>query len=122
MKIIIFSLVGVLFVSSLFAADARPLSVGTTRGKQVISPEIMKHTVFMMVKKFGKSHQKRIETGVRQAASMWRREDGKGADFEKFCLEFFIAEPKIFSGTFARLQKNMESLQGNFLRITRDLF
>lgn len=74
-----------------------------------------------MTAKFGEEHRPRIEAGVRQARALWKAEDGTDAEFETFCLERFIADRDTLNRTFARIQDNLESILGNFLRISRDL-
>jgi hypothetical protein len=98
------------------------LSCQNKRGETtVISDAIIQETVRELTGNVGQDQTKRIETGVRQAAALWRESDGSAEDFKAFCSENFIADPKILSQTADRYEKNLESIDGHFLEITRDL-
>jgi hypothetical protein len=71
-----------------------------------------------LIKKFGEQHRARIERGVDQVASLWRKDDG---DLAVFALEHFIADPVVLETTFARFEANFEQLDGHFNEITREL-
>lgn len=79
------------------------------------------HLVTTMLSKFGLSHATRIKRGVAQAAPFWRAEDGTVEEFGTFCLDSFATDSAVLQATFERFEKNLESIQGNFHRITRDL-
>ncbi|MBI3182234.1 MAG: hypothetical protein HYZ28_08830 [Myxococcales bacterium] len=69
-------------------------------------------------KKLGEPHKERIERGVDQLASYWRKEDG---DLAAFAQEHFIADPKLLDDTFARFEANLEAVDGHFLEVAREL-
>jgi len=74
-----------------------------------------------LVAKHGEAERPRIERGVVQAASMWRREDGDGKAFRAFCEEQFLpAGPSLDAG-FARFEAALEALDGNGLEMGRTL-
>ena len=63
----------------------------------------------------------RIDKGVRQAAALWRSEDGKPQDFQKFCTENFIADPQVLQATTDHIEQYFESIYGHFSEMGRDL-
>lgn len=86
-----------------------------------ISPAAQQHLVTKMLTVFGLPQASRIKRGVAQAAPFWRQEDGTAEEFEKFCLDSFATDPAVLKTTFERFEKNLESIQGHFHVITRDL-
>lgn len=71
-----------------------------------------------LVKKHGEAQRARIERGLAQVASLWRKEDG---DLAAFAREHFIVEQKDLDATFARFEANFEQLDGHLLEIGREL-
>jgi len=69
----------------------------------------------------GQAQAVRVETGLKQAASLWTAEDGSETDFIKFAEENFIADPAELNATFLRLDKTFETLDGAFVETGRDL-
>ncbi len=78
-------------------------------------------TIHELIKKYPNLDKTKIEKGVSQVAELWRTSDGNENDFEKFCLDNFIADSMLQFKIFMRLSDNFESLWGNFNRITLDL-
>ncbi|MBL8922547.1 MAG: hypothetical protein JNJ54_27090 [Myxococcaceae bacterium] len=66
----------------------------------------------------GEAQKARIEQGVRQVASLWRKEDG---DLGAFVTEHFLADPARLDATFQRFQTNLEQVDGHLLEIGREL-
>ena len=58
----------------------------------------------------------RVERGVKQAAALWRPEDG---DFAAFAAESFISDKKLLDAVFARFQTQFEQLDGTFNELSR---
>lgn len=71
-----------------------------------------------LVKQFGEAQRARVERGVRQVASHWRKEDG---DLAAFARENFLVEQKDLDATFSRFESNFEQLDGHLLEIGREL-
>jgi hypothetical protein len=71
-----------------------------------------------LLAKHGETHRARIERGVDQVAVLWRTEDG---DLGKFVTEHFIADPKAIDALFARLQAQLEQVDGHVLELGRSL-
>lgn len=74
-----------------------------------------------LVEKHGESNRFRIERGVKQAASLWRESDGTAEEFASFCKDKFVADEDARKVLFDRLMTNFEVLNGNMLRIKKDL-
>jgi hypothetical protein len=74
-----------------------------------------------LLQKYGEADKFRIERGVDQAASLWRKEDGSSQDFQNFCLSNFIGQPAAFRANFDRLEMNFEVLFGHFNKMILDL-
>ncbi len=71
-----------------------------------------------LTKQFGEPQRARVEKGVRQVATLWRKEDG---DLAAFAKENFIVDQKELDDTFARFEANLEQLDGHLLEIGREL-
>ncbi|MBF0499929.1 MAG: hypothetical protein HQM09_07340 [Candidatus Riflebacteria bacterium] len=80
-----------------------------------------KQTIDKLVAKFGEASRSRIERGVAQATPFWRAEDGTAQEFEQYCLDNFASDPVLLKDVFARFEKNIESIQGYFHCLTRDV-
>jgi len=74
-----------------------------------------------LIDTYGTDSEALISRGVRHAASLWRLSDGTKEDFEKFCLEIFIADIAEKERMFNIISKNFESLWGHNNKITLDL-
>jgi hypothetical protein len=105
------SLQTTLQTASLQANEERP----------IITLKIQEHAVARLVAAFGEGQRMRLEQGVRQMARFWRKGDGNAAAFERFARTNFATAPQDLSRLFQRVEKNLEAIQGNFLRITRSL-
>jgi hypothetical protein len=74
-----------------------------------------------LLESHGQARSARIDSGLKQIAPLWTKEDGTDADFVKFAVENFIADPKELDATFAHLDKVFESLDGHYVEMGRDL-
>jgi hypothetical protein len=61
---------------------------------------------------------KRIEKGVRQAASFWFTSDGSWEDFSEMCKTYSARNATDREAMFARMQDNFELLFGSFNKIS----
>ncbi len=68
-----------------------------------------------LVARYGEGQRARIERGLKQAASLWRAEDGDAAAFEEFARAHFQPDP---AALFSRCQKLFEQLDGHMNEIT----
>ncbi|MGE5343834.1 MAG: hypothetical protein ACM3SY_20380 [Candidatus Omnitrophota bacterium] len=74
-----------------------------------------------LVTQYGEAVRERAQKGVAQAARLWQPPDGSPADFEKFCLEHFLASDPDREAAFTIISKNYEVLRGHFNQITLTL-
>lgn len=74
-----------------------------------------------LIDKHGKEFSFRINRGVKQTADLWRIQDGDEDVFVKFCLEYFISDPKKLDETFSRFEQNLESINGHFNAVCRQM-
>lgn len=82
--------------------------------------EIQK-TIDELLAKHGETERERIVTGVKQAADLWRKEDGTAEEFHNFCLEHFVSGKKKLEKIFYRFQNNLEQINGLFHEMDRFL-
>lgn len=68
----------------------------------------------------GGGHDARIEAGVRQAARLWRAEDGDAAAFAAFCKKYF-ATGAARDALFQRWQAKSEAIAGHFNSLSLQL-
>ncbi len=69
----------------------------------------------------GEAQRPRIERGLRQAASLWRRADGDAAAFRAFARAQFVPDPAALDRLFHRLEEALEQLDGAALEVNREL-
>jgi hypothetical protein len=74
-----------------------------------------------LIQQHGEPNRGRVERGVDQLASLWRKQDGSPAELRAFAKEHFIPEGPELDKAFARLQANFEQLDGHLLEIGREL-
>jgi len=98
--------------NSMAAADNNPKGVPNETVIKVIGA---------LTGKYGADQAGRIEKGVRQASVLWRETDGTPADFENFCMTYYIGSDKERDTFFAKFSRNFEILNGHFNKITLDL-
>ncbi|MBF0543097.1 MAG: hypothetical protein HQM08_01625 [Candidatus Riflebacteria bacterium] len=96
-------------------------ATGSSSSTIVVTPDCVKQVTDKLITKFGEASRVRIERGVPQAAVYWRTGDGTTQEFEQYCLDNFASDPVLLKDVFARFEKNFESIQGNYHRITRDI-
>jgi hypothetical protein len=73
-----------------------------------------------LVARHGETERGRIAAGLAQVANYWRVEDGTAADFATFVETYFAPAGPQLDALFARMESNLESLDGHLLEITRD--
>lgn len=77
--------------------------------------------VAALVARHGAGERARIERGVRQAASLWRAEDGDARAFEAFAVEQFAPAGPALDALFGRLEAATEALDGHAVEVGRAL-
>lgn len=85
-----------------------------------ITNENKKVAIQKLVEKYGENHQKQIKNGIDQVSRFWQDDDGPENEFIEFCLSNYYAAPEKRDKLFKRLEKNFESLFGNFHRVYRE--
>lgn len=63
----------------------------------------------------------RLSRGVKQAARMWRENDGAAAEFASFCKDNFIYDPVLLQQTADRLESALETIDGHMGEMGREL-
>lgn len=103
---------------ALPAAKAPAKAAAKAPEKTVV--QVTPALVSQLTAKHGKAQAARIERGLRQVQSLWRKEDGTQADFQAFALAQFAPEGPALDALFQRMEFVMESLEGHMQEIGRD--
>lgn len=90
-------------------------------GGEVLKSKEIKEVQKFLRNKYSETVYERIDRGVKQTAALWRIEDGSFADFKSFCENYFIADPELLENTLERFESQLESIDGHFHEIGRDL-
>lgn len=91
------------------------------QAKQFIDESTQSKMIQALVEKYGQNQPLRIERGVKQVASFWRKEDGNAEEFATFCLNNYVDTPQKLDELFQRLSQNFEVISGHFNKISLDL-
>lgn len=86
-----------------------------------IPPSTIEEVTVALINKYGDSQRILITKGVAQVAALWREEDGTPEEFSAFCTEKFVGDAAEKKVLFDRLMINFEVLNGNMLRVKKDL-
>lgn len=86
-----------------------------------IKQVVIDSTINRLIAKYGDQEKERITMGVTQVASLWTKTDGKGREFQDFCMQNFAGDTNALNALFDRLQTNFEVIFGNCNRISLDL-
>jgi len=87
----------------------------------VIPPSNIEEATEALVAKYGESQRMLITKVVTQVAALWHINDGTPAEFVVFCLENYVGDPDEKEVLYNRLMVNFEVLNGNMLRVKKDL-
>ncbi|MEJ5167177.1 MAG: hypothetical protein WHV67_09145 [Thermoanaerobaculia bacterium] len=91
----------------------------------LLNAQVQKSTIEraekLLLEKYGKAHQERIKTGLKQVSALWQKEDGSDEEFLQFVEENFAASPEELSLIFKRFERVFESLDGHFNIMGRNL-
>jgi len=107
-KIIIIGFGAGLIASLLLASACQPKK---SKGVKM-EDKVLQSLVDRMLAEFGREHQQRIATGVRQVSQFWQECDGDTAALEAFCLGNFLADEAEREQAFQRLEAAFEMLNG----------
>ena len=84
-------------------------------GNVSVPANIVGNTIDILKETYSSAENlQRIGKGVQQVANYWRNEDGSIEDFQKFCIENFIADDDELYLTFQKIEKNFENILGYF--------
>ena len=97
----------------ILAALATAAEPGVERSLQAEASEL--------VALHGEAQRPRIERGLRQAASLWRRADGDAAAFRALARAQFLSDPAGLDRLFHRLEEALEQLDGSAREVNRAL-
>ncbi len=86
-----------------------------------ISQNTIDNVINTLLDEHGGKQRFRINRGVNQVAELWRSADGDEGAFVSFCKVQFIADENELESVFEKLMVNYEIINGNMLRIKKDL-
>lgn len=86
-----------------------------------ITQKTIDSVVIILAEKHGNAAKYRIENGVKQAASLWKTQDGDENTFKEFCKTNFVGDTTELNTLFNKLSRNFEILYGNFNKMSNDL-
>jgi hypothetical protein len=93
-------------------------SIKIKKSMSSVKESVIDSTINHLVKQYGEQEKPRITLGVKQAAALWIKTDGKDKDFKEFCLKYYAGDTSQLNLLFERLETNFEILFGNFNRIS----
>lgn len=120
MKKLLLILSIILGLSLMNACKEKSVQESSKPGKGLPAATVEKVTK-SLIDKYGNDNKMRIEKGVAQAAALWIDSDGKAEDFEKFCLDNFIADEAQLDELFNKLQTGFEILWGHMNKVSLEL-
>ena len=89
-------------------------------GSQGIAEKTVLEVIRELSKKYPVSEKARLDTGVRQAARLWTKEDGAPEEFKFFCRSHFYAG-KDLEVLLARFESKLEQMNGHFTALQMEL-
>ncbi len=99
------------------ATPVKPAPPGATAAITV-TPDVIAGAKQALIARHGEGQRTRIERGVDQVASLWRPEDG---DLAAFVTAQFVADQAGIDKLFARLESQLEQIDGHGLELGRSL-
>ena len=105
-----------IFMVCLLFSGTFNLAIG-----DVVDNSTVEIVIKALTEQHGASMSKRIHSGVKQAAHFWQAQDGSVDDFVTFCQNNFIAKPEQLQLTFARFERNFETMWGHAHEVRRTL-
>ena len=101
----------------LFTLSCMLMATTSIFAKSAVSKEVIAHTIAVIKQKNAPSQAFRIQRGVEKTAELWQTEDGSAEAFTEFCKKRFIADDKDLAKLFATFSRNLEILNGNFVKM-----
>lgn len=110
-----------IFLAILTACTSQKPVEKPVKSEGNINEAIIKTVVDSLKADYPFADLSKMEKGVKHAASLWRAEDGTGAEFVKFAIDHFIGDQERRIRVFRKISSYLESFGGNFNEITLDL-
>ena len=85
--------------------------------KSFISEQNIKKVIDSLSNKTSNADMFRIERGAQQVASLWQHQDGNAQEYERFCIDSFVADSASLIELFSKLEHNFELFNGYFHKI-----
>lgn len=105
----------------LAAGCNKPKGSGMETKPAFIKQETVDNVIKKLTDSCGEASKQRIERGVKQAASLWEKQDGDQEAFTAFCTGKFVADTAKLDVLFKKLQRSFEVLYGNYNKMGMDL-
>jgi len=103
---------------AVFATLSCQHTIKIKKSMSIVKETTIDSTITHLVKQYGENEKPRITLGVKQAAALWVKTDGKDKDFKEFCLKYYAGDTAQLNLLFERMETNFEILFGNFNRIS----
>ncbi len=104
-----------LFLSfSIFQGMAQSILIE----KPVLDSQELSRLIEKVQKLSSPDQYQRIDKGIRQAATLWRKEDGNAEDFAQLCTHYSCKTADERKAVFDRLETNLELLSGSFNKMS----
>ncbi len=111
----------------LIGVLAAVCTVACTTGHQneatmvMVDSNISESAIKAVISEISTSDKALLEKGVRQAAALWRAEDGSEAEFVQFVKDNYVADPEAKKTLYDKLARADEILAGAYNQVTIDL-
>jgi hypothetical protein len=98
--------------------DAKPTAVPS----QPAAPRLdLKPIEDELASRHGEAERERLARGLKQAASLWRAEDGDAGAFAEVARRHFVPRGPELDALFARLERAFEEIDGHLNEVSREL-
>jgi hypothetical protein len=114
-------LIAALFLGLSLAAAGSPAAVAAA--PDAVPPglhDALPGLEAALVEMHGEAQRPRIRRGLRQAAELWRAEDGDARAFGEFARTHFAADEATLDAMFERYEYLLERLDGHMLRVVQE--
>ena len=109
------------FAAPVLAATLALGGAVSAASPAAVTPETLSALEGELVTRHGEEALARAKRGLAQAAALWRSSDGDAAAFAEVARTHFLADRAQRDALFERIQKVLESVDGHFLEVARDL-
>lgn len=116
-KVVLIIAVAIILVTSCVNKPVSTPMAGTT----FINEATVARTIKELRDSIPNADSTLLARGIKQAASLWQRQDGNADDFRNFCKTNYIADAEKRLQLFNKLQYAYEVLWGNYNKMGMDL-